>query len=268
MNESPSSSMPDDSAIIGDLDDMASQVVDGSLTTDEIPEAVRTSVLARAAVFEGHRRSLLRIDTTVDENQIDTAVAAYRRLRSRRLPRALGVTAAAASFLMLSGLVITQFASNDSNDMVTSDAESAVALAATDESALDGSGGNDASQASAAKAESAPGDSTANGAPPALYSDDPSEIDGEIIDIDSVSELEQLTSTARLEELARESARDLVSPTCITDGSQRLITRRARFQGIPVEIYQVPSSTSAGVSSGELNVFSQSDCSLVARSNR
>lgn len=264
MNEPHNAPTPGDSGIVGDLDDLASHVVDGLLATDEIPEAMRSSVLARAATFERHRQSLLRIDTSIDENQIDRAVTVLRQQRSRRLPRALGVTAAAASFLVLSGLVITRFGADDSGDMMTSDAESAVAMAAADDLALDGSGVDDASRTITAKAESAPGDSTSDSAPAAMYADEPSALDSEIIDLDSVSELEEFASSLRVEELARESARDLVSPSCVTDGSQRLITRRARFQGVLVEIYQVP----AGPSSGVLNVFAQSDCTLVASLGR
>jgi len=262
LNSQPS----DDSGPIGDLDDLASRFVDGLLTVDEIPEALRSSVLARAAEFDQLRQSLLRIDSTVDTNPIDAALAAYRQQRSRRIPRSLGTAAAAASILVLSGLVITQIGSDDPQDIMTSDSESALAMAATDQFAPDESGLYDSDSMSSAKTETMPDDSSldADGLPQASNSAASDDLNQEIIDIASVVELQDFASSSQFEELAQESARELASPKCITDGSQRLITRRARFQGILVEIYQFPSKTSPGTSPARLNVFAQSDCALVA----
>ena len=271
MNDPHNPSLPEDSSILDDVDDFASGFVDGLVTVDDLPDSIRSSVLARAAVFDRQRQSLLRTDREfalerrqasdgqrddVDQNDIDRAIAAYRRQQRQRLPRSIGLVAAAASFLILSGLVIAQVGSDDSPNIMTEAADMALALSPAEES-----NATDSNRMSSAQTESAVDDSalaTYDGAQ-TLESDDltASALDSEIIDIQSIAELQDFSESASMNLLAEQSVQDKSNQLCVTDETLRLITRRARFQGTLVEIYQSPTNG--------LRVYSQIDCRLIAQ---
>ncbi len=206
-----------------DIDDLASQYVDGLVTADEIPALNRSVVLDRASIFESQRQSLMRIDApSADVPHIDWVVATYRRRRRQRF--SLSVAAVAASFVVLSGLVITQVGSDESPDVMTRASDSETALTP---------------YAAAQSVES--GDMAT------------SDANREIIDLQSIAEVRELSESIELP--AEASAPAEAGQICVTDETQRLITRQARYQGTLVEIYRT--------SSGGLSVYSQTDCSLV-----
>lgn len=256
MNDPRNSSIPDDPLALNDVDELASRFVDGFVTEQDIPDSLRSAVLARADLFARHRQLLLQTTSPIDDEKINQALTIYRQQRLRRLPRLMGIATAAASFLVVSGLVITQFGSGESQNLTSSDSEMALAVSPA-EAASDQAH----SQMAPAKSESATDESSL-----APYAEDQplttidafaSIMNGEVIEIASVAELEELAKSWPVEDLAEESALDRSKTACITDGTQRLITRRARFQGTLVEIY---SSASGG-----LNLYAQADCDLVAR---
>jgi hypothetical protein len=272
MNDPRNPSMPEDLSVNGDplagsnparaggfpggehdVDDLASDVLDGSLSSADIPEALRLSVLARAAIFDQHRQALLDIGSTIDDESIERAVSVRRQHRSRRVPRFVGYAAAAASFVLLSGLVINQLGNNNSADFITTDAQMAFSVSSADEAAV-----NEANQMPSTKTESSANESgLASNDVAQTFDTDASVMNGQIIEVQSVGELMELSASWPIEELAQESARETSATTCVTDPDQRLITRRARLQGKLVEIYQTAT--------GGLVVYAQGDCALIAR---
>jgi hypothetical protein len=157
---------------------------------------------------------------------------------------------------MLSGLVITQLGSTNSADFITTDADMPFSF-----SSADASDNNEENQTGLAKTESLADDSTLNGDDPAqtLATNDGNDsvMNGQIIEVQSIEELKELSASWPIEDLARESAQETSVTACVTDPAQRLITRRARLRGTLVEIYQTAT--------GSLTVYAQGDCTLIAR---
>jgi hypothetical protein len=248
---------------VNEIDYLASRLVDGEIASDEVPESLQIAVQARASQFNRHRQTMLNFAFPVVETPITQALAAHRRQRMRRTSRSAGLVAAAASFLVLSGLVIAQFGnSDDSTDIMSASSDTALAITA-EESAAQSSQDSQLSQKSESVVDGS-GLST-YGVEESLNDDEFSTAaeSGEIFDIQSVEELEQLSNTWPIEELARESAQENSSSVCITASDHRLITRRARFKGVPAEIYQVSTGTS--MTAIGLIVYAQDDCRLLAR---
>jgi hypothetical protein len=164
---------------------------------------------------------------------------------------------------VLSGLVIAQFGnSDDSTDVMSASPDIALAIT-PEESGVQSSQDSQLSQ----KSESVVDGSglTTYSVNESLNDDEFSTVaeSGEIFDIQSIEELEQLSTSWPIEELARESAEENSSSVCITASDHRLITRRARFQGVPAEIYQISTGTS--VTTIGLILYAQDDCRLLAR---
>lgn len=250
---------------VSEIDYLASRLVDGEITVNEVPETLQVSVQARASQFSRHRQTMLVFGSPESEMPITRALTAHRRQRMRRTSRSASLVAAAASFLVLSGLVIAQFGNGDDTaDVMSASPDMALAITPEESAALD----NQDSQLTQ-KSDSAVDDSGLN-----AYSMDEPSNDGELntddgsdefFDIQSVEELEQLSASWPIEELAQESAQENSPEMCVTASDHRLITRRARFKGVPAEIYQV--STGTTMTAIGLIVYAQDDCRLLARLN-
>lgn len=256
MNDPHNPSISNDPVVLNNVDDLASRLVDGLVTEHDIPDPLRIAVLARAELFNRHRQSLLQTKSTIDDEIVNRALTTYYPGRSRRIPRLISIAAAAVALFVVSGVIITQFGSGESFNLTSSDSEMALTI-----SSADAAGDQNPDPMASAKTESAAKDFSPapydRAQPVTTIDASPSIMNGEVIEIESVTELQELAKSWPTEELARESALDQSTTTCITDGTQRLITRRARFQGTLVEIYSIPS--------GGLSVYAQSDCALVAR---
>jgi hypothetical protein len=162
---------------------------------------------------------------------------------------------------VLSGLVVAQYG-DDSADVMSASSDMALAIT-PEESAAQSSQDSQLSQKS---------ESVVDGSALTTYGIDDAMNDaessaagesGEIFDIQSIKELEQLSNSWPIEEMAQESAQENSSKVCITASDHRLITRRARFKGVPAEIYQITTGTSMTAIS--LIVYAQDDCRLLAR---
>lgn len=218
------------------IDELASRLLDGDIAESEVPTHLRTAVDLRREAFARQRRVLGDVDRAVAQHAIDRAVASHRAQRRRR---SSGVLAAAAAVLILAGVGFTRLAANEPRDLSAAENGAAVMIAPAE------------------SADSATRDGVDSSvAPDAVTSAEPYAT-ADVIDIESLEELETLSASWPMEEMARQSADQTADAICIDDEAQRLITRRARFRGEPVEIYLADN--------GEISVYAQSDCSLVVR---
>ncbi|MFM8381607.1 MAG: hypothetical protein ACKOA6_06365 [Actinomycetota bacterium] len=220
------------------IDDLASRLLDDDIAESEVPAHLRTAVNFRREAFARQRRVLGDVDREVAQHAIDRAVAAHRAQRRRR---STGVLAAAAAVLTLTGVGFTRLASNEPNDLSAIESGAAVMIApaeTADSSTRDGA------------------DSSVDAATDAVASAEPYAT-ADVIDIGSLEELETLSASWPMDEMAKQSAEQTSDAVCIEDEAQRLLTRRARYRGEPVEIYLADT--------GEISVYAQSDCSLVVR---
>ena len=220
------------------IDDLASRLLDGDIAESEVPSHLRAAVDLRKEAFARQRRVLGDIDRAVAQRVIDRAVASHRAQRRRR---SSGIVAAAAAVLILAGVGFTRLAANEPSDLSAVENGAAVMIA----------------PAESAEAETEDGvDSSVTLAADAVVSAEPFST-ADVIDIESLEELETLSASWPMDEMVKQSAEQTSDAICIEDETQRLITRRARFRGEPVEIYLADN--------GEISVYAQSDCSLVVR---
>lgn len=222
------------------IDELASRLLDGDVSESEVPEQLKAAVTERMEAFARQRRVLGRLDRVVPREAIDRAVAAHRRQRGRR---STGIVAAAAAVLILAGVGFTRLAVNEPNDLSAEENGVAVMIAPASPGSADSETrtGVDSSTEAAADAAASvevPGDA-------------------DVIDIGSLEELETLSANWPMDEMAKQSAKQTSDAICVEDDSQRLLTRRARYRGEPVEIYLADD--------GVISVYAQADCSLVAR---
>lgn len=220
------------------IDELASRLLDGDISESEVPEPLRTAVNLRSEAFARQRHLLGNFDREVAQHAIDRAVAAHRAQRRRR---SSGILAAAAAVLILAGVGFTRLAANEPRGLSAVENGTAVMIAPAE--SVDSATGDGA-------------DSSVTAAADAVTSAEPYAT-ADVIDIESIEELETLSASWPTDEMAKGTAEQTSDAICIEDEAQRLITRRARYRGEPVEIYLADN--------GEISVYAQSDCSLVVR---
>lgn len=220
------------------IDELASRLLDGDIAESEVPAHLRTAVNFRRETFARQRRVLGNVDRAVAQQAIDRAVTAHRAQRRRR---STGILAAAAAVLTLAGVGFTRLATNEPSDLSAVENAATVMIAPAETA-------DSATQDGADSSVDAAADAVASAEPYAT---------ADVIDIESLEELETLSASWPMDEMAKQSAEQTSDAVCIDDEAQRLITRRARYRGEPVEIYLADN--------GEISVYAQSDCSLVVR---
>lgn len=220
------------------IDELASRRLDGDIPESEVPADVRAAVNLRTEAFARQRLMLGNVDRVISPEAIERAVAAHRVRRRRR---STGTMAAAAAVLVLAGVGLTRLAANEPSDLSAVESEAAVMIAPAESADSATRDGADASVTVAADASTS--------AEPYAAAD--------VIDIESVEELETLSANWPMDEMAKQTAEQTSDAICVEDETQRLITRRARYRGEPVEIYLTDN--------GVISVYAQSDCSLVVR---
>lgn len=219
------------------IDELASRRLDGDITESEVPAELRSAVNLRTEAFARQRRMLGSVERVIAPETINRAVAAHRGQRRRR---STGTVAAAAAVLILAGVGFTRLAANEPSDLSAVENGAAVMIAPAESADLATRDGADSSVTVAA-------DATTSAEPSAA----------DVIDIESVEELETLSASWPMDDMAKQTAEQTSDAICVEDETQRLITRRARYRGEPVEIYLTDN--------GVISVYAQSDCSLVVR---
>lgn len=220
------------------IDELASRRLDGDITESEVPAELRSAVNLRTEAFARQRRILGNVERVIAPETIDRAVAAHRGQRRRR---STGTMAAAAAVLILAGVGFTRLAANEPSDLSAVENGAAVMIAPAESADSATRDGADSSVTVAA-------DATTSAEPYAA---------ADVIDIESVEELETLSASWPMEDMAKQTAEQTSDAICVDDETQRLITRRARYRGELVEIYLTDN--------GVISVYAQSDCSLVVR---
>lgn len=225
-------------------DELASRLLDGDISTDEVPDSRRAAVVRRMETFARLRRELSRIElvpSAGDVDQvIDRALAIHRRQRVLRRPRSFGIAAAAASILVVAGLGFTRIASNDPADVV---ADGGAALMSAPKAAD--------SEPAAATVDEAAGDEAAGDAVVPSLAMTP---DGAVIEFDSAEELRTIADSWSVDALVQETARESSVSRCPTEKTTRVVTANARYQGQVVEIHLADD--------GRITVLVQADCSI------
>lgn len=246
MNDSRDTPANDTNVPSTDVDELASRLLDGDIAVADVPPELRDDVTRRRETFARHRLALGDIAESASletiERSVDRALTAYRRQRLVHRPRSVGVAAAAASILVLAGLGLTRIGSDES--LTVADGGAAVMIASD--------------TASPSVNDAAKMEQPASAAAPSLALTP----DETIVEFESEEELRALSDTWSVEEMLLDnpqpdvSSQSEVTP-CSTEPTTRLLTRNARFRGLPVEIYR------AGT--GEIIVYAQSDCSVLLR---